>query len=75
MTTRCPQDRGPLVAMRAARPFSPVSPCMEAIYDTAAQQLRISPVHLNTRHMSKTELLQVALRLTGIEQWYAWQTT
>jgi hypothetical protein len=50
-----------MVAMRAARPFSPVSPCMEAIYDTAAQQLRISPVHLDIRHMNRAELLQVGL--------------
>ena len=48
-----------MVAMRAARPFSPVSPCMEAIYDTAAQRLCISPVHLDIRHMNRAELLQV----------------
>lgn len=50
-----------MVAMRAARPFSPVSPCMESIYDTAAQQLRISPVHLDIRHMNRAELLQVGV--------------
>jgi hypothetical protein len=48
-----------MVAMRAARPFSPVSPCMESVYDTAAQQLRISPVHLDIRHMNRAELLMV----------------
>ena len=46
------------MAMRAARPFSPVSPCMEAIYDTTAQRLCISPVHLDIRHMNRAELLQ-----------------
>ena len=49
------------MAMRAARPFSPVSPCMEAIYDTAARRLRIPPVHLDTRHTDRAELLQVSL--------------
>jgi hypothetical protein len=47
------------VALRAARPFSPVSSCMESIYDTAARRLRISPVHLDIRHMNRAELLQV----------------
>lgn len=53
------QDRGPLVAMRAARPFSPVSSCMEPIYAAATQQLCIPPVHLDTHSLNRAELLQM----------------
>lgn len=52
------QDQGPLSAMRAARPLSPVACPMEPIYDAASGLLRILPVHIDLASLNRAELLQ-----------------